>query len=313
MRIAFVVPAFPSVTETFIINQVADLLDRGVDVEIFAFNRGSADLVSSRFSQYNMRERTHYLEMPRTRLGRCLGAIVPAIRIGGGAFVRWLRGVRSGELSWPLHALYAAALFAGREFDLVHCHFGTVAVEYLAARTVLATRTPFVTTLYGFDVSFVFKSYPPDFYDRLKRDCPLFFVMSEDMKRRVEAGGFPEENVKVLPVGIDVESYPFAMREYRAGEPVEILSVGRFVEKKGFDDLLKALAAVRKRSTQPFRCSIVGGGRLEHELRALSSSLGLDDCVSFKGVMRIDEILRLLPRTHILAAASKTAPNGDME
>jgi len=38
-----------------------------------------------------------------------------------------------------------------------------------------------------------------------------------------------------------------------------------------------------------------------------------DDCVAFKGVMRIDEILHLLPRTHILAAASKTAPNGDME
>jgi len=35
LKIAFVVGVFPVISETFIINQIADLLDRGVEVEIF--------------------------------------------------------------------------------------------------------------------------------------------------------------------------------------------------------------------------------------------------------------------------------------
>ena len=37
MKVAFIVGEFPAVSETFIINQVADLKDRGIEVEVFSF------------------------------------------------------------------------------------------------------------------------------------------------------------------------------------------------------------------------------------------------------------------------------------
>ncbi len=36
MKIAFIVGGFPSISETFILNQITGLIDRGHDVEIFA-------------------------------------------------------------------------------------------------------------------------------------------------------------------------------------------------------------------------------------------------------------------------------------
>src|SRR5205814_7640499 len=138
--------------------------------------------------------------------------------------------------------------FIGKKFDLVHCHFGPVANKYLLVKDILNLDVPLVTTLYGFDVSAYFKQCPPNIYDRLKRECELFFVMSDNMKQRVLARGFPENKVKVHPVSINVDSYPFSERKCRSDGVVEIASVGRFVEKKGFDDLLRALSIVRRRT-----------------------------------------------------------------
>jgi hypothetical protein len=52
LPIAFVVDAFPTITETFIVDQIADLRDRGIEVEIFAFDMGMKTHVSSRYARY---------------------------------------------------------------------------------------------------------------------------------------------------------------------------------------------------------------------------------------------------------------------
>jgi colanic acid/amylovoran biosynthesis glycosyltransferase len=137
--------------------------------------------------------------------------------------------------------------------------------------------------------------------------------MSEDMKRRVVEQGFPEEQVVVHPVSIDVSAYAFSTRKLGADEELRLLAVGRFVEKKGFDDLLRALAIVKERAPRAVRCTIVGGGPLEPELRQLADSLGLQDVVRFPGLMAIEEIIDLFAETHVLVQPSKTAADGDME
>jgi colanic acid/amylovoran biosynthesis glycosyltransferase len=321
VKIAFVVGTFPVVTETFIINQVADLLDRGVDVEVFAFARGGSELASRRYAEYRMAERTRYVDMPSSRFFRCLFACRPALRLlrgGGSALVRYVTHLLSGSRTRPLPLLYGAAFFAealfrDRGFDVVHCHFGTVGVEFLDIAAVLGARPPVVVSLYGYDVSLVFRQQSAEYYDRLKRESRLFFVMSNDMKARVVAHGFPADKVEVLPVSIDVAAYPYSERTCPPEGPVQMLSVGRLVEKKGFDHLLRALSIVRGRSARAFHCSIVGGGELEGPLRELSASLGLDDRVDFLGPRRLEEILELMPRMHVLVAASRTAADGDME
>jgi colanic acid/amylovoran biosynthesis glycosyltransferase len=312
LRVAFVVGQFPSVTETFIINQVADLLDQGVHVEVFTFAHGSDPCVSSRYNAYLMSERTHPLQASAWR-SRGFGGVI-------GSLFRILlhplqiaRALRYCICKRSLRLLFSLVPFVGRRFDVIHCHFGTIANHFLIIKEALHLDSPLITTFYGYDVSKVFKESSANPYDRLLQQGSLFFVMSNDMKRRVVARGFPEDKVKVLPVGIDVDSYPFSERRCPADVPVELVSVARFVEKKGLDDLLRALAIVKQRTRRAFRCSIVGSGQMDGQLRELTLSLGLRSDVEFKGSMKIEDIIALLPEMHIMVQPSKTAKDGDME
>jgi colanic acid/amylovoran biosynthesis glycosyltransferase len=321
LRIAFIVASFPKISETFIINQVADLLDRGLDVEVFTLNADddrSDENISPRYKQYGMEKRTYQLQRQCSKWQKLIKATVVTFWL---LFTRPMALFRLGKiisrdrLQWSslIHTLIRVKPFTRKSFDVFHCHFGDVAVDFLTIKEVLKLNTPIVTSFYGIDVSAIVKERPPIFYDKLKREGSLFFVMSENMKRRVVALGFPPERVIVHPVSINIDSYPFVERTYSPDRPVEIVSVGRLVEKKGFDDLLHALALVKQQSKQSFHCRIIGGGPLEKTLRDLTDRLNLNDEVQFTGFMRIDEIINLFLSTDMMVMPSKTAANGDME
>jgi colanic acid/amylovoran biosynthesis glycosyltransferase len=316
LSVAFVVGVFPATSETFIINQVADLIDRGVDVRIFSLSKGSEDTVSDRYTTYRMKERVVYLTPPKNiGLRLCMGAGI-ALRMlftHPRILFRALNMRKYGAVSKSLKLLFWVFPFLDTKFDLIHCHMGTVATKYLTMRSVLGQTTKFVTTFYGYDVSRTPQQKGIDCYRDLALACDLFFVMSENMKSRVLPLGVPQEKIVVHPISIDVESYEFNERTLAPDETVQITSVGRFVEKKGFDDLLRAIAVVKKGAKRPFRLSIVGDGELHDEIHSLAKELDVTDVVDFKGYMKLEDVLSLYGRSHLYVQASKTAKDGDME
>lgn len=316
MRVAFIIGRFPVVSETFIINQIADLIDRGVNVEVFAYERGGADCISSKYEAYRMAAITHYLRAPDSKLARLRAAIPIGLKLlftSPRLLVRSINIIKYPREALSLQLLFSVIPFIGKRFDIIHCHFGTIAVAFLPTRDALRLNTPIITTFYGYDVSAAVKDSKVDYYNRLKQECDLFLVMSDNMKQRLLKQGFQEEKVKVHPVSIDVDSYPFRERKSDPNGPVELIFVGRLVEKKGCDDLLYALVKVRDRTGRAFRCSIIGAGPLDAELNRLATTLGLLDIVDFKGAMQIDDIILMLLDKHIIISPSKTAKNGDIE
>jgi colanic acid/amylovoran biosynthesis glycosyltransferase len=315
-RVAFIVGEFPLRTETFIINQVADLLDRGVHVEVFAFGRGDTSEISSRYYEHGMARLTHYLDQPKPYARMVAAAVVKigqmAVRQPSLISAALRRsGYRSGQYASKL--VFLLAPFAGRQFDVVHCHFGPVAKEYLLVRQHLGHRQPVIVTFYGYDVSLTLRELGPSYYDDVRSECALFFVMSEDMKNRVVQASFPADKTVVLPVSIDVDAYPFAERVKQPDRPARILSVGRFVEKKGFDDIVRALGIVKRTTKTPLQVAFVGGGPLEEQLRADVEREGLTDVVSFKGYLPNEAVVQEMLNSDLFVQPSKTAANGDME
>jgi len=316
-KIAFIVDAFPAVSETWLINQVADLRDRGIEIEIFSLRPGHSDNISDRYYKYRMAEFTHYLNMPNNILHRLLSVIPKMLRLlikAPMVLARSLNIVKYGRQATSLQLIFWAEPFVGKKFDLFHCHHGTAAKKFLDIRYSLGSRDKIITSFYGQDVSRIFKAKGDNYYDELKKVSSAFIVMSTFMKERVVAKGFDPSKIHVIPIfGIDVDLYPFKERTIKAGEEFKMVSVGRLVEKKGFDDLLRALTIVKSKANRKITCDIIGGGPLEANLLEMRKDLNLEDTVSFKGFMKIDDVIKHFMNMHLYLQPSKTAPNGDME
>ncbi len=316
-KVAFIVGIFPVVSETWLINQIADLLDRGVDIRIFAFKNGSRNHISDRYFSHKMEERTTSLEMPLAWPKRIIAAVPKFFHVmftHPSLLFKIFNIKKYGADAYSLKLLFRVEPLMDLDADLVHCHFGVIANRYLDLREILGLKQPFLTSFYGLDVSQVVKEKGMDYYDRLKKECPYFIVMSNNMKERVAAIGFNPDILDPLPISVDVKGFPHVERSYKEGEPVRIISVGRFVEKKGFDDLLRSLALVRQKAKRPVLLTIVGGPKEEEEkLRALASELGVSDVVEWKGYMKSQDVTELYLTQHLYVQSSKTAKNGDME
>jgi glycosyltransferase involved in cell wall biosynthesis len=91
-----------------------------------------------------------------------------------------------------------------------------------------------------------------------------------------------------------------------------VLAVGRLIEKKGFADLVRACELVRRRG-RSFRCSIVGKGPLEGELKALVRELGLEDVVELTGPRPREQLLGLYRRASVFAAPCVVGSDGNRD
>ena len=93
--------------------------------------------------------------------------------------------------------------------------------------------------------------------------------------------------------------------------PVTILSVGRAVEKKGFDILLKALTMLPDNLN--WRFEHIGGGSLLEDLRIKAEALGIAGRTAWLGSLAQDEVLARYRQADIFALACRIGKDGDRD
>ena len=113
-------------------------------------------------------------------------------------------------------------------------------------------------------------------------------------------------------MGVDTERYRFRLRRRDPDAPVELLTVGRLIEKKGVAYALRAVAGLAEAGL-PCRYRIVGDGPQRQDLERLRDELGLQDRVQFLGWREQQSVIGLMQDCDILLAPSVTAENGDQE
>jgi glycosyltransferase involved in cell wall biosynthesis len=90
-----------------------------------------------------------------------------------------------------------------------------------------------------------------------------------------------------------------------------IISVGRAVPKKGYHDLLNALAALP--SDLDWRLIHVGGGPLLPELKGQAEKLGLGPRIEWRGAQTQEQVLALYRKADLFVLASRIAEDGDRD
>ena len=91
----------------------------------------------------------------------------------------------------------------------------------------------------------------------------------------------------------------------------DLLSVGRAVEKKGYDDLLAALALLPPELA--WRLVHIGGGALAKKLRRLARRLGLDGRIEWRGAQPQPAVLAAYREADLFVLAAKIGRDADRD
>ena len=190
--------------------------------------------------------------------------------------------------------------------QLVHAHFG--GDGWLVSGEAARLGVPLVVTLHGHDVTRQPRSpgvhgvrYRRNLRSVFRRAALLIAVSAEIRARAIHWGADPAK-VRVHHTGVPV---PASLAD--VPKRWDVTFVGRFVEKKGTDDLLAALASLGG----GVKALFIGDGPLLPEMRAYAARQRVD--ATFLGARPADEVYRLLGESRLLAAPSRTARDGDTE
>ncbi|MBM2615969.1 glycosyltransferase [Actinoplanes sp. LDG1-06] len=188
--------------------------------------------------------------------------------------------------------------------DLVHAHFG--GDGWLVSGEAARAGIPLVVTLHGHDVTRQPEStgakgvrYRRNLRSVFDRAASLIAV-SDVIRQRAIGWGADPAKLRVHHTGVPIPAtVPDVPKRW------DVAFVGRFVEKKGADDLIAALA------TLDAKALFIGDGPLLEQMRAYAGELRVD--ATFAGARPAAEVYQRLAESRLLAAPSRTAADGDSE
>lgn len=198
--------------------------------------------------------------------------------------------------------------------QLIHAHFGVCGTLALPLATML--KVPLIVTFHGFDASMTDdyarrSSITTRVYlrrrDQLKHKASRFIAVSDFIKGKLVKQGFPEDKICVHYIGIDTDRFqPDPTIERRPA----VLFVGRLVEKKGCEYLIRAMSAVQQQVPDA-ELVIIGDGPLRHQLEILAGQTLKN--YRFLGLQTPDQVKTWMNQACLLAAPSVTTVDGDTE
>jgi len=303
-RIGYVVKMYPRFSETFVVSEIIARERRGADIRIFSL-RPTSD---TRFHDTLAQVQAPVEQIPRVAKASELWALLRRAHPELPLLAAHLGELLEAEHDEAGQAIELALAIRRTGVTRLHAHFASLATT-VARLASLLTGVPYSFTAHAKDL--FHESVDPRDVDR-KIAGASHVVTVSDYNVRHLIRSYPAASVTPLRRvynGIDLDR--FAYVPGRTGEPV-ILAVGRLVEKKGFADLIRAVAELRA-AGRPVQCRIVGGGELENELRALITSLGVGELVTLTGPLPQAEVRDELERAHVFIAPCVVGSDGNAD
>lgn len=192
-----------------------------------------------------------------------------------------------------------AARLAGTEPSAVHGYFAHLPAEVAAGAAALL-GVPYGFSVHALDV----RKVGPDELAARAAGASVVVACNTDVAAAVAAVGVRPQ---LVPHGVDLER--FRATQPAGAVPVEVLAVGRFVEKKGFATLLAAVARVDR----PLHLRLVGDGALRPALVREVERLGLGAAVSVEPRRSHDSLPSCYAEADLVVVPSVVDSGGDRD
>lgn len=314
--VAFVLKGYPRLSETFIAQEILALERRGLDIRIVSLRRPTDDRVHPVHREIKAPQLylPEYLYREPLRVWRAWRALRAGPRYPA-ARALWLADLRRDPTPNRVRR-FGQALVLAHELpagvDRLHAHFlhtpASVA-RYAAALTGL----PWSVSAHAKDIWTT-----PDWDKQEKLAACAWAVTCTAIGQAHLAALAPTPaRVSLVYHGLDLARFaPPPMRAgardgSRADDPVALLSVGRAVPKKGYDDLIDALALLPPELH--WRFVHIGGGALRRRLERQAARKGLGARAVFRGARAQDDVLAAYRAADLFVLAPRIADDGDRD
>lgn len=197
---------------------------------------------------------------------------------------------------------------------LLHAHFGVDGVNALDLKKQL--RIPLVVTFHGFDVTTKDEYARRSFYrhkkyikyrDRLKHETEIFIAVSKFIREKLIENGFPSNKIIVHHIGVNIDDFQPQINIQR--EPI-VLFVGRLVEKKGCEYLIRAMEKIQTANPE-IELVVIGDGELRVQLELLAKQYIRR--YRFLGYQPVSKVKEWMSRAKVFCVPSIVAESGDTE
>lgn len=318
MRILFIVEHFPAISETFVLNQVTGLIDRGHDVEVYALGKPVAPVVHPDFTEYDLQARTW--EGPNIPPGWIRRLFCAARELPGClarfplATLRALNVFRHGRQAANLCLLYSLFPFLNyrRDFDVICCHFGDKGILAQLWKDWGVICGGLAVVFHAHEMAGLSDAQGRKLYGALFESDALLLPETKYWRDCLLRWGAKPERTLVHRMGVDCERFCYQPKPINANEPIQLLSVCRLTEMKGTEYAIRAVAKLRPKYPG-LHYTVAGGGPLHDHLTGLITQLGVDDIVTLAGPQPQDKVAALLREAHIYLVPSVTDAIGCKE
>lgn len=315
-RLAVILKGYPRLSETFVAQELLGLEQRGFALEIWSLRQPTDRAIHPIHKAIKAPRRYLpeylYQEPLRVLAGFAAGLRKPGL---GALLKRFAADLRRDPSANRLRRLGQAFVLA-RELDPairhLHVHFLHTPGSVVRYAALLSGRS-WSFSAHAKDIWTL-----PEWEKREKIASARWGVTCTRGALEHLSALAPEPGrVSLLYHGLDLSRFPSPPETRPArdggnpGEPVRILSVGRAVEKKGFDLLLTALAALPADLNWTF--AHIGAGPLLPELEAQAKRAGIGARVAFLGSKPQPDVVALMREADIFTLPSREAADGDRD
>ncbi|WP_028401704.1 glycosyltransferase [Ectobacillus panaciterrae] len=317
MKILFVVDQFPKLSETFVLNQITGLIDQGHEVEILAQKPRSKEVFHEDIKKYSLINKTIYYNVPSKKediLKESFRFLFNKFFNNPILLFKSLNFLKYGkEALYLRHILVLKDLISEKrplEYDIIHCHFGPNGLLATILRDLGIIKGKVYTTFHGYDMTTYLKYRGNNIYNFLFSKGDVFLPISDFWKQKLKTLGCEESKIMIHPMGVDINKFSPVKSKLKG--TIKLLSVARFVEKKG---IKFAIDAVSKLINEGYdvEYSIIGDGPLKAELQTQVANSNTQDRIKFLGWKKQEDAILLIERSDIFLAPSIIGADGDME
>ena len=124
---------------------------------------------------------------------------------------------------------------------------------------------------------------------------------------------YPDKKIQSIPNLLELPTEVWTQRQTPKEKEKLIVSVGRFAPEKGHRYLLEALNVLNQQEDTAWRCTFLGEGELEAELRALVSEYGLSEQIAFPGFCEDVFSVLFAADVFVLPSLHESSPNALIE